>query len=101
VIRAASKREDAARNAGNLQSAEDLEAIPRPGIEFRERAAKENSCRSCNKGKTRSKGNYMKKILLMLVLAGAAITGFTGCNTMHGAGKDVERAGEKVQDASK
>jgi len=37
----------------------------------------------------------------MLVLAGAAITGFTGCHTVHGAGQDVERAGEKIQDASK
>jgi len=24
----------------------------------------------------------------------------SGCNTMEGAGKDIERAGEKVQDAS-
>jgi entericidin A len=43
----------------------------------------------------------MKKLLLTLVLAGMAISVFTGCNTMDGAGKDVERAGEKVQDAAK
>ncbi len=24
-----------------------------------------------------------------------------GCNTMQGAGKDVEKAGEKIQDAAK
>ena len=39
----------------------------------------------------------LKSILGILVLAGV----LAGCNTMAGAGKDVERAGEKVQDTSK
>lgn len=41
----------------------------------------------------------MKKIARWLgVLAlGAALT---GCNTMRGIGKDVERGGERVQDAA-
>ncbi|MDR1075727.1 MAG: entericidin A/B family lipoprotein [Xanthomonadaceae bacterium] len=34
--------------------------------------------------------------LLSLFVAGV----LSGCNTIHGAGKDVERAGEKIQDAS-
>jgi entericidin B len=41
----------------------------------------------------------MKKLILMLVLAATAVS-FTACNTMKGAGKDVERGGEKLQDAS-
>jgi predicted small secreted protein len=28
------------------------------------------------------------------------VIGVTGCNTMKGMGKDVERGGEKVQDAA-
>jgi entericidin A len=47
------------------------------------------------------KGGFMKKlisvwgILLMFFLVAG-----TGCNTMEGAGKDVEKAGEKVKDAA-
>lgn len=33
--------------------------------------------------------------LVTLMLAGLA---FTGCRTMDGAGQDIERAGEKIQD---
>ncbi len=39
----------------------------------------------------------MKKFVLMI----AALVALAGCNTMQGLGKDVERLGEKVQDASK
>ncbi len=36
------------------------------------------------------------------LLALALITGFlSACNTMHGVGKDIERGGEKIQDATK
>ena len=34
--------------------------------------------------------------LLMLVLVGTNVA----CNTIHGMGQDVERAGEKTQDAA-
>ncbi len=40
--------------------------------------------------------------LTRLVVAAAAL-GFlalSGCNTMDGAGKDIEKAGEKIQDAA-
>ena len=33
---------------------------------------------------------------LMLVLLGTSVA----CNTIHGLGRDVERAGEKTQDAA-
>jgi entericidin B len=37
-----------------------------------------------------------KLLALMLVLASA----LSGCNTIQGAGKDIERGGEKLQDAA-
>ena len=39
-------------------------------------------------------------ILTALALIGPVAT-MTGCNTVAGAGKDIERGGEKVQDAAK
>ena len=38
-------------------------------------------------------------ICLTIVILTIAI-GVIGCNTMEGAGKDVERTGEKIQDAA-
>lgn len=39
----------------------------------------------------------MKRILALF-----AVLGFlAGCNTMEGAGKDIERGGEKMQDSAK
>lgn len=40
----------------------------------------------------------MKK--LIAVMGVLVVMGLTGCNTMKGMGKDVERGGEKVQDAA-
>lgn len=46
----------------------------------------------------------LNKISIVRVLALALMTstllGVIGCNTMEGAGKDTERAGEKIQDAA-
>ena len=39
-------------------------------------------------------------VVLLFVTALLAIVGM-GCNTAHGFGKDVERAGEKIQDGTK
>ena len=38
----------------------------------------------------------------LVPIIGAVALSFTlgACNTMHGVGKDVERGGEKVQDAA-
>ena len=42
----------------------------------------------------------MKKLLIMLVLLGVILC-VTSCNMLKGAGKDIENAGEAVQDAAK
>ena len=43
--------------------------------------------------------NIMKKFIAMIGLVAFAV-GLSGCNTFRGMGKDVERGGEKVQDAA-
>ncbi|KWR90466.1 entericidin A/B family lipoprotein [Cupriavidus sp. IDO] len=40
----------------------------------------------------------MRKLWALCTLAGVLLV--TGCNTMAGAGKDIERGGEKVQGAA-
>lgn len=42
----------------------------------------------------------MKSTVRAAILAALAIASLslTACNTVHGAGKDVEAAGEKIQD---
>ena len=40
----------------------------------------------------------MKKIVLIAI---AAASFLAGCNTIAGAGKDVQKAGEKVEDAAR
>jgi predicted small secreted protein len=47
-----------------------------------------------------TQGEIMKKILSGLSLS-LLILMLVGCNTMSGMGKDVERGGERVQDAAK
>ena len=47
------------------------------------------------------KENHMKKILMMGIAAVGAMLLLSGCNTINGIGKDFEKLGEKVQDASK
>lgn len=37
-----------------------------------------------------------KKWMLVMALLAASVT--AGCNTMHGAGQDIERGGEKIQE---
>ena len=41
----------------------------------------------------------MKKWTMLAIAAACAVT-LSGCNTFAGAGKDIERGGEKIQDAS-
>ena len=45
----------------------------------------------------------MRKFITLLSLTALIISGLSisGCNTMRGFGKDVERGGERVQDAAK
>ena len=42
----------------------------------------------------------MKRNLSILLLALMAAMVLGGCNTVEGAGKDIEAAGEEVQDAA-
>jgi predicted small secreted protein len=60
----------------------------------------------CAKGRkylflyTNLKGKkIMRKLMAVLSVLTFAM-GLTACNTMKGAGKDIERGGEKVQDAA-
>lgn len=39
----------------------------------------------------------LRKLPLLLIAAAFALV---GCNTMEGAGKDIERGGEKIQGAA-
>lgn len=41
---------------------------------------------------------YTTSILIALILGAL---GFSGCRTMEGAGKDIEHAGEKIQENSR
>jgi predicted small secreted protein len=42
----------------------------------------------------------MKRFILTLMLISFASTFVVGCNTVRGAGKDVEKAGQEVQEAT-
>jgi predicted small secreted protein len=44
-----------------------------------------------------------RKALVALILVGVlgSMGALSACNTVSGAGKDIERGGEKIQDASK
>jgi entericidin B len=44
----------------------------------------------------RRKGYTMKRLIALLLAASFAALA-TGCNTMQGLGRDVERGGEKIQ----
>ncbi|MEO5962030.1 MAG: entericidin A/B family lipoprotein [Thermomonas sp.] len=39
----------------------------------------------------------MKRLLALLLLASFSTFALTACNTMAGAGKDVQKVGEKVE----
>ena len=43
----------------------------------------------------------MKRSLALLCLSLFSVALLAGCNTVAGAGKDVQKAGEKVEDAAK
>lgn len=43
----------------------------------------------------------MKRSMAVLLLALFSVATLSACNTIAGAGKDVQKAGEKVEDAAK
>jgi entericidin A len=42
----------------------------------------------------------MKRTVALMLIALFSIAALSGCNTVHGFGKDVQKVGEKVEDAS-
>lgn len=46
-----------------------------------------------------TQSNLIKRLLALAVLVSMGLT-HIACNTMEGAGKDMERGGEKLQDAA-
>ena len=40
----------------------------------------------------------MKRLFALLLVAAFSMTHLVGCNTVAGAGKDVQKVGEKVED---
>lgn len=45
---------------------------------------------------------HMKiKFLPLLLVSALCAALFSGCNTTRGVGKDIEKAGDKIQDASR
>ena len=42
----------------------------------------------------------MKRFVLTLLLLSFSLSFLTACNTIEGAGKDVKKVGEKVEDAA-
>jgi predicted small secreted protein len=42
----------------------------------------------------------MKRLIALLALVLFSISTLTACNTMAGVGKDVQKAGEKVEDTA-
>lgn len=44
--------------------------------------------------------NVFRKCLACLFLLGMVSIFLAGCNTVKGVGKDIERGGEKIQDAA-
>ena len=43
----------------------------------------------------------LKRVALLLLAASLLVIASTGCNTAHGFGKDVEQAGEGIQNGTK
>lgn len=42
----------------------------------------------------------MKRTMTTLMLAMFSLVMLAGCNTMAGAGKDIQKAGDKIEDAA-
>ena len=42
----------------------------------------------------------MKRVISLMLLSMFSVAMLAGCNTVAGAGKDVQKAGEKVEDAA-
>jgi len=43
----------------------------------------------------------MKRVVALMLLSMLSVSMLAGCNTVAGAGRDVQGAGEKVEDAAR
>lgn len=43
----------------------------------------------------------MKRVMMLMALTLFSVGMLSGCNTMAGAGKDIQGAGEKVEDSAR
>jgi predicted small secreted protein len=46
------------------------------------------------------KESVMKRTVALMLMALFSIAALSGCNTVNGFGKDVQKVGEKMEDAS-
>ena len=44
---------------------------------------------------------FIKRIVVLLFVTSLLVLAGVGCNTAHGFGKDMEKAGESIQDGTK
>jgi entericidin B len=44
--------------------------------------------------------HFLRKVFSALIIAGSLAGILGACNTVHGLGQDIERGGEKTQDAA-
>jgi len=56
--------------------------------------------RSCSQRKPESLENPMKRLTALMLLALFTVGTLSACNTMKGAGQDVQKVGEKVEDSA-
>lgn len=47
-----------------------------------------------------SLSTILRKLLLVFAVAGFSAAGLTGCNTVEGAGQDIENTGEAIEDSA-
>jgi len=40
----------------------------------------------------------IKRLVIAIFATGLLVIASTGCNTVHGAGEDIEHAGDKIQE---
>lgn len=45
-------------------------------------------------------GQDMTRAMLLALVSAISVWAFTGCETMEGAGRDIESAGEEIEDAA-
>lgn len=42
----------------------------------------------------------LRKLVLALAMAGFSVAALSGCNTVEGAGEDIENTGDAIQDSA-